>query len=115
MRIFFADPHAPWQRGANENTNGLLRQHFPKGTSLTAQTQLDPDTVTASLNDRPRKTLDNATPDEQFTKFLAELQWKGTLIPVVFNTERESAVPKLYSDTSVDHLVGKHEHPLAAR
>jgi IS30 family transposase len=71
MRIFFADPHAPWQRGVNENTNGLLRQYFPKGDSLSGFDQADLDLVAESLNGRPRKALDFATPNEQFSKLLA--------------------------------------------
>jgi IS30 family transposase len=71
MRIFFADPHAPWQRGSNENTNGLLRQYFPKGMSFSGLSQDDLDAVATSLNDRPRKTLEFATPGEQFTALLA--------------------------------------------
>ena len=73
MRIFFADPHAPWQRGANENTNGLLRQYFPKGMAFSAIAQEDLDEVADRLNDRPRKTLDYATPNEHFQRLLANL------------------------------------------
>lgn len=64
MRIFFADPNSPWQRGANENTNGLLRQCFPKGTPLSEFDQGDLDAVADSLNARPRKTLNFATPGD---------------------------------------------------
>jgi transposase, IS30 family len=68
--IFFCDPHAPWQRATNENTNGLLRQYFPKGTDLTLHSAQDLDWVAAELNDRPRKRLGFRKPVEQIADLL---------------------------------------------
>jgi IS30 family transposase len=64
IAVFFCDPHAPWQRGTNENTNGLLRQYFAKGSDLSVHSAADLDWVAAELNDRPRKRLGYRKPDE---------------------------------------------------
>jgi IS30 family transposase len=70
MAIYFCDPHAPWQRGTNENTNGLLRQYFPKGTDLSVHSAADLDWVAAVLNDRPRKRLAFRKPIEEIEPLL---------------------------------------------
>jgi IS30 family transposase len=65
VQVFFCDPQSPWQRGPNENTNGLLRQYFPKGTRLDGYSQADLDRIALQLNQRPRKTLDFTTPADK--------------------------------------------------
>ena len=76
-RVFFADPHSPWQRPSNENTNGLLRQYFPKGTDLSRWSAQDLEAVAHALNNRPLKILDWKTPAEVFEEQLSSFQQPG--------------------------------------
>ena len=77
LAVYFCDPHSPWQRGSNENTNGLLRQYFPKGTDLSRWNASDLAAVTATLNNRPRKVLKWRTPAEAFADHLESAKQDG--------------------------------------
>ncbi len=74
VEVYFCDPQSPWQRGSNENTNGLLRQYFPKGTSLAGISQERLDEVADKLNARPRKTLGFTTPAQKLTELIDGLE-----------------------------------------
>jgi IS30 family transposase len=71
VQVYFCDPQSPWQRGSNENTNGLLRQYFPKGTDLSTYSQAQLNGIARRLNQRPRKTLGYQTPADMLAAIVA--------------------------------------------
>ena len=113
LDVFFCDPHSPWQRGTNENTNGLLRQYFPKGTNLSVHDRAHLDQVAAELNNRPRKTLSWQTPAKALDALLSQAE-----VQLVLRRPPESALSsRTISGTAVatPRKVPASVHPASER